>query len=150
MGRLIVPRAFAFANHAILFVGHAPFGSEELGSLLPEEVEWHEYDNLPEAFVPNIVVLGREGFEKGAIKSVLKNLVDPPKLVPQEGFLDELLFGHDWWDGEVESLRSMVNQHRGLQFARTFGALALVGIEPAQPKNKEKPKKKETIVWQAL
>jgi hypothetical protein len=37
IGRMIVPRAFAFAGQKVLFVGHAPFNAEELGSLLPEE-----------------------------------------------------------------------------------------------------------------
>lgn len=136
IGRLIVPRAFGFMDHKILFVGYAPFDSEELGSLLPEEVEWHEHGYSPEEFVPNIMVLGREGFEKDAIKSVLTNLETPPKVVPQEGFLDELLFGHDWWGDEVESLQTMADYHRGLQSARSLGALALVGIEQPQPKKK--------------
>lgn len=134
LGRLVIPRAFT--DHKVLFVGYAPFDSEELGSLLPGEVEWHEYGDSPEEFVPDMVVLGREGFEKGAVKSVLTDLDTPPKVVPQEGFLDELLFGHDWWDDEVESLRTMADYHRGLQSARSLGALALVGIEQPQSKKK--------------
>lgn len=136
IGRLIVPWAFGFVDQKVLFIGYAPFDSEELGSLLPEEVEWHEHGYSPEEFVPNTVILGREGFEKSTIKSVLTNLETPPKVVPQEGFLDELLFGHDWWDDEVESLQSMADYHRGLQSARSLGALALVGIEQPQPNKK--------------
>ncbi len=136
IGRLIVPRAFAFADRKVLFIGHAPFHSEELGSLLPEKCEWHEYDSAPETFVPDVVVLGREGLEKGVVKSVLRSSEDVPKVVPQEGFVDELLFGHDWWDDQVESLRTMVNHHRGLQSAKSIGALALVGIREPQPKKK--------------
>ncbi|MBA2781640.1 MAG: hypothetical protein H0T74_01765 [Rubrobacteraceae bacterium] len=144
IGRLVVPRAFGFTDHKVLFLGYAPFDSEELGGLLPREVQWHEHDYAPEEFVPDIVVLGREGFEKGTIKSVLEDLETPPKIVPQEGFLDELLFGHDWWDDEVEALRTMVNHHRGLQSARSLGALALVGIE--QPQQKKKPAIEEGVL----
>ncbi len=35
IGRMIVPRAFAFTGRKVLFVGHVPFNAEELGSLLP-------------------------------------------------------------------------------------------------------------------
>ena len=59
------PDAFTFADRKILFVGYAPFHIEELGSLLPEEVEWHEHGDTPEEFVLDILVLGREGLKKG-------------------------------------------------------------------------------------
>lgn len=136
IGRLIVPRAFAFVGRRILFVGYAPFHPEELGGLLPEEVRWYEHGDAPEGFAPDILILGRDGFEKGAIKAALQGAKGSPKVIPQEGFLDELLFGHDWWGGEVGSLEAMAKHHRGLQSAKAIGALAPAGITQPEPKKK--------------
>lgn len=96
LGRLVVPRAFTFVGQRILFVGHEPFDAEELGNLLPDGVGWYEEQYAPEKYAADIVVLGRT-FSKGLVKSVLNDIQGSPKIVPQEGFLDELLFGHDWW-----------------------------------------------------
>jgi hypothetical protein len=116
-------RAFAFLGRRILFVGHEAFDAEELGNLLPDGVGWYEQQYAPEEYVADIVVLGRE-FSKGLVKSVLGELKGSPKVIPQEGFLDELLFGHDWWSGKRESLQEMINSHRGLQSAKSLGAYA--------------------------
>jgi len=137
MNKLVVPHAFGFVGRKLLFVGRGPFDPRELASLLPEGVEWHEHGDAPEEFAPDLLILGRDGFEKGAIKSALKTADGEPKVVPQEGFVNELLFGHDWWGGETELLEAMVNQHRGLQSARAIGALAPAGITQPQPKEKQ-------------
>ena len=134
IGRMIVPRAFAFADRKLLFVGHGPFDPEDIAALLPESADWQEHGAAPEGFVPDVIVLGRDGFEKGAVKAALDSARGSPKLVPQEGLLDELLFGHDWWKEKTQDLEAMVNTHRGLQSARAQGALSPAGIEKPQPK----------------
>jgi hypothetical protein len=95
IGRMIVPRAFAFVGQKVLFVGHVPFDAEELGSLLPEDAEWYEHGYAQEEFEPTLVVLGRADYAKDDLRSVLRGLEGSPKVLPQEGFVDELLFGHD-------------------------------------------------------
>jgi len=137
LGRMIVPRAFSFAGGRVLFVGHEPFDAWELASLLPEEVDWREQEDAPSGFAPGLVVLGREWYTTDSLRSLLGEIEGSPKVVPQEGFLDELLFGHDWWGEEVESLRRITNEHRGLQIARSVGVLAPVGIG-AKPTAKAK------------
>lgn len=137
LGRMIVPRAFSFADGGVLFVGHEPFDAWELASLLPEEVESYEQEDAPGGFDPGLVVLGRGGYTKDSLRSVLGELEGSTRIVPQEGFLDELLFGHDWWGEESDSLRRMTDQHGGLQIARSVGVLAPVGLE-AEPTPKAK------------
>lgn len=139
IGRMVVPRAFAFAGRRVLFVGHVPFNAEELGSLLPEETEWYEHSYAPDDFAPGLVIVGRGDYTKDELRSLLRAIEGSPKVLPQEGFVDELLFGHDWWDEESESLRTMVDQHRGLQIARSVGVLAPVGIGVPQPVAKAGP-----------
>jgi len=138
LGRLVVPRAFAFVGRRILFVGHEPFDVEELGNLLPDGAGWHEWPYVPDGYKADVVVLGRV-FEKGLVKTVLSGIEGSPKVIPQEGFLDELLFGHDWWGGKHASLQEMVNSHRGLQAARSIGALRKAGIVTPQPAEKKSP-----------
>ncbi len=138
LGRLVVPRAFAFAGRRVLFVGHEPFDAEELGGLLPDGTEWHEQQYAPEGFEPDVAVLGR-AFPEGVVESVLEGTGRTPKVVPQEGFLDELLFGHDWWTTKREALREMVDSHRGLKAARSIGALNSVGIKALRPVEKIGP-----------
>ncbi len=135
LGRLVVPRAFAFAGRRVLFVGHEPFDAEELGGLLPDGTEWHEHQYAPEWFEPDVAVLGR-AFPEGTVEFVLRGAGGSPKVVPQEGFLDELLFGHDWWSTKREALREMVASHRGLRAAGSVGALSPVGVEGPQPVEK--------------
>src|SRR5215212_8164430 len=118
IGRMIVSQVFAYAGGRVLFVGHVPFNAEEVASLLPEEAEWHENGYAPDGFTPDLMVLGRDAYTKDSLQSVLRGLEGSPKILPQEGFVDELLFGHDWWDEEVSSLQTMVDQHRGLQIAK--------------------------------
>ncbi len=137
IGRMIVPRAFAYAGSRILFVGHVPFNAEEVASLLPEEAEWYEVGYAPDGFTPELVVLGRDDYTKDSLRSVLLGLEGSPKILPQEGFVDELLFGHDWWDEEVGSLQMMVDQHWGLQIAKSVGGLLPLGIGPPQPATKQ-------------
>lgn len=96
-------RAFAFVGRKVLFVGHEPFDVEELGSLLPDGADWYEHPSAPEGFEPDVVVLGRTLY-KGLVSTVIVGIGGSPKVIPQEGFLDELLFGHDWWGAKLESL----------------------------------------------
>ncbi len=132
LGRLVVPRAFAFAGQKVLFVGHEPFDAEELGGLLPDGTEWHEHQYAPKGFEPDVAVLGR-ALPEGVVESVLGGAGGSPKVVPQEGFVDELLFGHDWWTVKREALREMVDMHQGLRSARSVGALNRAGIEGPHP-----------------
>lgn len=127
LGRLVVPRAFRFAESKILFVGYGPFVSDDLGDLLPDEAEWYRTDNAPHDYAPDTIILGRE-FPKGLIKGTLKNLGVNPKILPQEGFLDELLFGHDWWNDSVQSFQEIAKNHRGLHAASSAGASLPAGV----------------------
>ncbi len=149
VGRMIVSRAFVFVGRRVLFVGHGPFDPEEIASLLPEGAEWHEHGAAPAGFAPDVIVLAREGFEKGAIRAALDSSRGLPKVIPQEGILDELLFGHDWWKDKTEDLEAMVNTHRGLQSARAQGALSPAGIEKPEPK-KPAPKPTKSPVKKSI
>jgi hypothetical protein len=96
LGKLVVSRAFAFVGQEILFTGDDPFSAEELSALLPRRAYSYTDDDVPEDVAFDMVVVGQRDFSKEAIVDVLARDGEPPRFLPQEGFLDELLFGHDW------------------------------------------------------
>ncbi len=69
LGRIVVPRAFAFLGRRILFVGYEPFDAEELGNLLPDGVGWYEQQYAPEDYAADVVVLGRVVVSRGVCKN---------------------------------------------------------------------------------
>lgn len=58
----------------------------------------------------------------------------PPRFALQEGFLDELLFGQDWWTVEVALLNAALPHHPGLRFAKSFEKLPVFikCVDPAK------------------
>lgn len=120
LGRLVVPRAFGFLDQRIAFSGYGPFDIEDLARLLPVEVEWFEDQDLPENLPVDVIVLGQEGFLEDAIVASLRYNKKPLRFLPQEGFVDEFLFGHDWWNKAVDWLDTVSAYHPGLQYVRSL------------------------------
>ncbi len=98
LGKLVVPRAFTFVGQDILFTGNDPFSAEELSGLLPERAYYYMDDDVPEDVSFDLVVVGQTDYSQEAITDAIDRDDEPPRFLPQEGFLDELLFGHDWWN----------------------------------------------------
>ncbi len=115
-----MPRAFSFLDQRIAFSGYGPFDLEDLARLLPVEVEWFEDQDLPENLPVDVIVLGQEGFIEDAIVATLRYNKKPLRFLPQEGFVDEILFGHDWWNKAVDWLDTVAAYHPGLQYVRSL------------------------------
>ncbi len=130
LGKLIVPHALAFLDDVVLFTGSDPYMAEELAGLLPAQVECYEDYEAPEDILFNIVVVGQTDFSEDLIRAVLDRSVVPPSFLPQEGFLDKLLFGYDWWhDGDGEWLNAVLRYHPGLQFVKSLETFPWPGTE---------------------
>lgn len=120
LGKLVVPRALAFVEQGILFTGNDPFSAEELSGLLPERTYCHLDDDVPDEMPFDLVVVGQTDFSEEVIADVIARDDEPPRFLPQEGFLDELLFGHDWWNIDVEWLNAVLEYHPGLQYVKSL------------------------------
>ncbi len=83
------------------------------------------------------MVLGRT-FPRRLVAFVLEGATGFTKIIPQEGLLDELLLGLDWWTVKREALREMVGIHPGLQAANSIDALHPVGTGTPAPRPVEK------------
>lgn len=129
LSKLVAPRALDFLEDTILFTGNDPFSAEELAGLLPAQVECYEDYEAPEDVRFSIVVVGQTNFSKEVIRSVLDRSDLPPSFLPQEGFLDELLFGHDWWGADIEWLNAVLQYHSGLQFVKSLETFPWPGTE---------------------
>lgn len=121
LSKLVVSRAFDFLEDTILFTGNDPFSAEELTGLLPAQIECYEDYEAPEDVRFTLIVVGQTDFSEETIRSAIDR-GGPPSVLPQEGFLDELLFGHDWWGTDVEWLNATLRYHPGLQFVKSLEA----------------------------
>jgi len=110
MGELLLPRAFAFADQAVLFTGDVPYEAHWLARLLPDDAKVRVDGEDPETTSFDVVVVGRTGFYYDRMRRVLASRKEPCRFLPQEGFLDELLFGRDWWNKETRLLRASANR----------------------------------------
>ena len=129
LGKFVAPHALDLLDDTILFTGNDPFSAEELEGLLPTQVECYEDYEAPEDVRFSIVVVGQTDFSKDLIRSVLDNGNVSPSFLPQEGFLDELLFGHDWWGTDIEWLNAVLQYHPGLQYVKSLETFPWPGTE---------------------
>lgn len=129
LSKLVAPRAFSFLEDTILFTGNHPFSSEELAGLLPTQVECYEDYEAPREARFSVVIVGQTDFSKDLIRSVVDRSSLPPSFLPQEGFLDELLFGHDWWGTDIEWLNAVLQYHPGLQYVKSLETFPWPGTE---------------------
>lgn len=102
----------------VLFSGALPFAIPDLRKLLPAEIR--VIDETDELARVDVVVLGDIGWEEAEIGAAFASAVPPPRFLPQAGFLDEVLFGHDWWTDYAAFLNLALEKHEALQYAKSL------------------------------
>lgn len=108
------------ANQRVVFTGQGPFEPRELAKLIPTSVVW-TMDHGPAAGTSfDVIVVGHRGYSRNFIRALLKAGRQPPRFLPQEGFIDELLFGNNWWTGRADLLNKALETHKGLSCAKFF------------------------------
>jgi hypothetical protein len=115
-----------------MFLGAVPYQSEELADLLPASAQSIVGFGLLEQ--PSTIVLGQVDINDFQIDLLLNKWQDgPPRFLPQEGFLDEVLFGHDWWRDYTVDLNRACAYYPALAYVRTKAAFRWPSSE-AHPK----------------
>lgn len=115
--------ALARVFSSVLFTGWFPYLADDLRRLLLVEdsaVTIDADDQLPLQLSPSVVVVGGRGFSKEAIEAAVDQRPGDIRILPQEGFLDQVLFGYDWWTEYQDLLNGALEYHDGLQFARSL------------------------------
>lgn len=114
-----IPRTTAFREQNVVFSGHGPFESTHLALLLPpSSLPYHEAVAPVKGSRYDVVVVGEKDYSRNANKTICETNARPPRFIPQQGFVDELLFGVDWWNTRVDLLNSYLEHHRGLSYAK--------------------------------
>jgi hypothetical protein len=118
----VTARAFdlhqRFGRSKVVFVGDWPFSQTELALLLPPTCE-HSIGFVSKGWTPTHVVIGQQAGLEGRLDLCMQAADTSTRFVPQGGFLDELLFAHDWWTSEVEGLNEACEHYPGLAYVRS-------------------------------
>ena len=118
VGKFLLPKAFLLNSQGVLFTGDGPYEAHQLARLLPNEARALVDGESPEDTSSHLVVVGRKNFHGDRMRRAILRAHGPPRFVPQEGFIDELLFGRNWWRVEVELLNAALAHHPGLRHAK--------------------------------
>jgi hypothetical protein len=102
-------------ERTVLFVDDGPFSSTDLRtSLQSPELDMTERRH---GFV-DTVVLGTDAVVDGSVLALIQQSPRPARFLPQEGWIELLLFGRDWWLDATDRLNEALESHRPLSLIR--------------------------------
>lgn len=115
-----------FESANFCFTGIGTYLYEDMVSLIPH-IECFNLNN----FIPDgletfthtrFFVVGDYDFSENQIREYVEVHQDDAAFIPQEGFLDLVLFGCNWWDDENYHymLDHFLERNEGLQFAKSL------------------------------
>jgi len=105
----------------IVLTGDDPFVASELAAILPDFfVGVHVEQAPPAGSLAHLLVVGQTRFDEGLIAGVLQANPRGIGVLPQEGFVDLVLFGHNWWELDIQCLEDAASYHPGLQFVKSL------------------------------
>ena len=110
---------------SFIFTGEGPYKSEDLCRLLPHDNSlnlnidpppiWPFHDDGVD---PVYIVVGKENYDEEQMVNFVQNFESNCVFLPQEGYLDLILFGRNWWTEEPGLLNECLEHHDGLQYAK--------------------------------
>ena len=115
----------------IVFTGSEPYEVEDLFHLLPLHCAWVDPANIRPA---DILVIGFDGFSEDVISRCLEHSSELA-ILPQEGFIDLVMFGYDWWHDFPQSLNRVLEFHPGLQYAKSREMFVWPSTEQKETRN---------------
>ena len=122
----VAPNALKMSGKTIQFIGVEPFAVDDLQGLLPSDATVVIDEPVDE---PDIVVLGVEDFEEEQIFAAVDSRHEETSFLPQDGFLDLVLFGYDWWADHVNLLNQSRDSHPGLSYLYSLQSFRWPGTE---------------------
>jgi len=95
-----------------------PYAPTDLTKLLLSATRRY-VDELPAGVVPDLVVIGQQSVPDGLLDRCMDAALEETRFLPQEGFLDLILFGFDWWTPEWgHYLNHACTYYEGLAYVR--------------------------------
>jgi len=114
----LLDRARRFDGKSVVLAGQLPFARGDIAGLIPPAASVH-VDELPDGLTPDYIVIGQDGARLPLLDQCIEAAAQDTRFLPQEGFLDEVLFGFDWWVSEVDQLNDACNYYTGLAYVRS-------------------------------
>ncbi len=107
-----------FEGKSVVLAGQLPFAKGDMAGLMPPGASVH-VDTWPDGLIPDYVVIGQVGASHGLLDQCIEAAARHTRFLPQEGFVDEVLFGFDWWENEVDQLNNSCNYYSELAYVRS-------------------------------
>jgi hypothetical protein len=120
LASLVAPNALEMSGKTVQFIGTKPFEVSDLEGLLPSDATVVIDEPVDE---PDIVVLGTHDFNEDEIAAAVDARQDETSFLPQDGFLDLVLFGFDWWTHNVNLLNRSKDTHPGMSYLHSLRSL---------------------------
>ena len=79
-----------------------------------------------------MIVIGREDFDEAALEDHVQLSDQGIVFLPQEGFLDLVLFGYNWWLEEIDELNSVLEYMKAFNFFIRYKTKPSLGLVPAR------------------
>lgn len=105
-------------SRRVVFVGDVPYHPDDLGQLLPPTAT-SSFNELAAGTFPDVVVIGQQDCSECFLQDCMVAAHAGTRFLPQEGFLELVLFGLDWWSSEPFLLDNACNYYPGLAFVRS-------------------------------
>ena len=106
-----------FSSAVVVFAGEGPFCVSDLIRLLPRGARVST-NLLPKHLVPNFVVIGQQDWPERLLDRCMTRANETTQFLPQEGFIDLILFDWDWWNRNPAYLNSACTYYSGLRYVR--------------------------------
>lgn len=112
--------------YTFCFTGVGPHDPSELKRLIPDFTKFivTDSDTLTYPDRPQVsntcYVIGSDFYNETEIEHYVRSYGHLVKILPQEGFIDLVLFGNDWWLDQTDKLNDCLEHHPGLQYAKSL------------------------------
>jgi len=126
LASLVAPNALELSGKTVQFIGTGPFTIDDLKGLLPLDVTVvvANQGSRRQKREPDFVVIGVEDFDEKQISKAVDMRGDETSFMPQDGFLDLVLFGYDWWTDLPDLLNESKESHPGMRYLHSLAPLS--------------------------
>jgi hypothetical protein len=111
----------AFENVDVVFVGELPYLPTDLAKLLPPTAK-RFLNDLPGEVVPDFVVIGQQSADESLLDKCMDASYTDTRYLPHIAFIDQAIFGYDWWASQVPLLNHACVYYPGLEYVRAHSA----------------------------
>lgn len=122
----VAPNAMKLSGKTVHFIGWGPYLVEDIEALLPSDTLVVSGEHVTR---PDYVVLGTDEFDEHQILSAVEARHNSTSFLPQDGFLDLILFGYDWWAGHMPLLDQSKDWHPGMRHLHSLQSFRWPGTE---------------------